>query len=109
MPTPYTLDSGLISMISTSTPREASAAPAPRPPMPAPTMRTFLMLAMARPLMHARGGPRVGGVHVRVGGQPGRRRGLHHRVGHRDVAIERVRALVGMPALRLPVRDVEPV
>src|SRR3954454_10123437 len=98
MPTPYTLDSGLISAISTSTPREASAAPAPRPPMPAPTMRTFLMSSMVRALMHARGGPRVGGVHVRVGCEPGRRGRLHHRVRHRDVAVEGVRALVGMPA-----------
>ena len=39
----------------------------------------------------------------------GRRRGLHHRVRHRDVAVEGVRALVGMPALGLPVRDVEAI
>src|SRR3954464_15714592 len=109
MPTPYTLASGLISTISTSTPRFASAAPAPRPPMPAPMTRTFLMSSMTVPSVDARGGPRVGGLHACVVGQLRRRIGLHHGVRHRHVAVEGVRALVGMPALRLPVGDVEPV
>src|SRR3954454_7094796 len=96
-------------MISTSTPRLASAAPAPRPPMPAPMTRTFLMSSIAPRLVDARRGPRVRGVPVRVVLQPRRRVGLHHGVGHRDVAVEGVRALVRVPALRLPVGDVQPV
>src|SRR5919198_3975800 len=97
-------------MISVSMPRCASAAPAPRPPMPAPTTRTLFTSRMTRPRsVDAARGPGVGRGHVRVVGQLCGRERLHHRVGHRGVAVEDVRALCRRPLLRLPVGDVEAI